>query len=157
MNSDQSDETDELEQQRRKTQEDLEVEELANAPAAVIYPLNETVITTQSIVQVSVNKLRIEPDLNAQLLRKDSITRLRADMDRQSQQLDKILAAHNQTGEDHFATMDRQFYRTTKKDDITVAPSMDFRSIDKPREGATSAMLVTEPSPEQESRPGGNG
>jgi hypothetical protein len=105
------------------------------------------------VTQVNVNELQIEPDLSAQLLRKDSITRLRASMDRQSQQLDKILAVHNQSRDEHQGTGERSFYRTAKKDELTLVPKKEFQTLDKPREGAVSAMLVTEHSADVYARP----
>ena len=74
-------------------------------------------------------------------------------MDRQSQQLDKILAVHNQSGDERQGTGERSFYRTVKKDELTLVPKKEFQTLDKPREGAISAMLVTEHSADVYTRP----
>ena len=74
-------------------------------------------------------------------------------MDRQSQQLDKILAVHNQSRDEHQGTGERSFYRTAKKDELTLVPKKEFQTLDKPREGAISAMLVTEHSADVYARP----
>lgn len=99
--------------------------------------------------------------MSAQLFKKDSITKLRADMDRQSQQLDKILAAHNQNSEDHQLTsMDKSFNKTVRKEDVKIGlgrslieyQTMDNVTQQRRRDGAISAMLVTEHSADAFSR-----
>lgn len=84
----------------------------------------------------------IEPDLHAQEIKKNRISKLRADMSRKSQQLDKILA-HPQSGEEDYFL--EKHFQTARREEATGLVQ-DYESMEFGREPAASAMLVTEHS-----------